>query len=281
MPAITDTIVQAKHKEFRDLRNNRPSEAAALHEWENKLRNSSALSCVVNACMVSWEAQGTPWNAGFIANFWAKFESGEKFWDSTIERKAGGIDSSAEPDLQRFTLVLASASSVMALVRAVLGHVVRTGKCPADLAQAFKRIRVAWAFQATADEIHTISIADNIEQHNRRRRSELDNLFQVKQWMDTMQRATPKLLDEKNRLDVVKYALTLSDPLNPQKVPSWLQGLLAGQPNTQANRIQAIKTPGVTKKWLDQQKVQINHPRDEYVQQYPFSCPSCPGFPRG
>ena len=259
-PPICDALMKAKHKEFRDLLTKRPDDVSALPEWEQKLRAASKLSCVVNGCIVSWEANGTPWNPGQIGYFWSKFESGERVWDSSLERKAGGIDAMVEPDLQRFTLYLSSASSVMALVRAVLGHIVRTGSCPEPLAHAFKSIRVLWAFQASVEEIQNISIAENIEQHNRRRHSEMDNIFQVKQWMDTMRTTSPKVLDEKNRLDVVKFAMTLGDPLNPQSMPSWLSTLMKDRPNTQTNRIAAMKTDGVTKKWLDSQKAAIAHP---------------------
>ena len=75
--------------------------------------------------------------------------------------------------------------------------------------------------------------------------------------MDT---ASPKRLDSKSRLDVVKFAMALSDPLKPNEVPQWMQALLKGKPNTQSNRIDAMTTQGVTKKFLDKNKADIRHP---------------------
>ena len=260
---ISETVIKDKHEKFRELLGSRPAAdatAEAVNKWKQELQQSSQLACTINGCMVSWEASGSPWNAGYISNFWSKFESGERTWDNTIERKAGGIDPMKEPDVQFLTFTLSSSSSVMAMVRAVLGHVVRTGDCPADLARAFSSIRIAWLFQASAHEIATIGISENLEQHARRRHTELDNLFQVRTWIAAMETATPKRLDPKSRLDVVKYALSLSNPLQPSEVPSWLGALLKGKPNTHANRIEALTTQGVTKKFLDKERAAIQHP---------------------
>ena len=240
--AFEETWIKEKHGVFRNLMANPPAEdasAADKTKWKSDLQASSKLACVINGCMVSWESRGSPWNTGYIANFWSKFESGERSWDSSIERKAGGGDCLREPDPQMLTFTLSSSSSVMALVRAVLGHVVRTGTCPEDLAVAFQSIRIAWLFQASPDEIANIGIYENLEQHSRRRHTELDNLFQVKNWMTAMDTATPKRLDSKSRLDVVKYAMALQDPLAANQVPSWLQALLKAKPNTLSNRIEA------------------------------------------
>ena len=260
---ISETVIKDTHEKFRELLGSRPAadaSAETVNKWSQELQQSSQLACTINGCMVSWEAGGSPWNAGYISNFWSKFESGERTWDNTIERKAGGIDPLKEPDVQYLNFTLSSSSSVMAMVRAVLGHVVRTGDCPADLARAFSSIRIAWLFQAGAHEIATVGISENLEQHARRRHTELDNLFQVKTWIAAMETATPKRLDPKSRLDVVKYALSLSNPLQPSDVPCWLAGLLKGKPNTHANRIEALTTQGVTKKFLDKERAVIHHP---------------------
>ena len=260
---ITEDLIKDKHTKFRKLLAappNHQASAADAIKWATDLKSSSQLACVINGCMISWEPHGSPWNAGYIANFWSKFASGERSWDSTIERKAGGVDPLREPDIQQLVFTLSSASSVMALVRAVLGHVVRTGECPADLAQAFMSIRIAWLFQASPQEIATIGISENMEQHARRRHTELDNLFQVKSWMTSMSQASPVRLDSKNRLDVVKFAMSMLDPLAPHDVPQWMKALLQGKPNTQANRIEAMTTQGVTKKYLDKVKAEVRHP---------------------
>ena len=95
MKPLTESVLAEKHTAFRDLLTTRPpstATAVAVSTWEAQLRASSQLACVIHGCMASWEANGTPWNSGYIASFWEKFASGERTWDTTIERKAGGID---------------------------------------------------------------------------------------------------------------------------------------------------------------------------------------------
>ena len=69
--------------------------------------------------------------------------SGEKTWDRTLERKAGGVKVSPELDLDFVSnLRVTSASSVMSLVRAVVGQIVRTGKIDESLCKDFASIKV-------------------------------------------------------------------------------------------------------------------------------------------
>ena len=80
----------------------------------------------------------------------------------------------------------------------------RTGTCDEALKHDYMSIRVTWLFSSTRDEIVNLSIHENISQHQRRRHTESDNLFQVKMWMDSMPAIPGKLLDPKKALDVVK-----------------------------------------------------------------------------
>ena len=233
-------------------------------EWNADLRSKSQLSTVVNGCFLSWEPAAGPFNTGYIASFWSKFESGEKQWDVTIDRKAGGVEVSMEKpiELNALKFSVAGVSSIMALMRAVLGHVVRTGSCPAALALAFKSIRITWLFTASVQEILTLSVIENIEQHERRRHSELENIFQVEAWVKSMH--TEKIanvsLDPTKALDVVKYALALGNPLFPDDVSDWLRSLLQGKPPTFKNKLVALQAKGVTKRFLDDKKAKICHP---------------------
>ena len=68
----------------------------------------------------------------------------------------------------------------MALVRIVVGHVMRTNTVPDALSTCFKSLKIMWLFSAQAHEIKNIAIQDNIDQHLRRRHTEMDNIFQVK-----------------------------------------------------------------------------------------------------
>ena len=65
-------------------------------------------------------------NVGYIADFWAKLDK----WDPTLERKAGGVFPKEGVDLGHATFSISNASSAMALVRAVVGHVMRTNTVP-------------------------------------------------------------------------------------------------------------------------------------------------------
>ena len=80
---------------------------------------------------------------GYI-DFWKKLEK----WDPTIERKAGGVVPVQDVDLGYATFHVSNASSAMALVRAVVGHVMRTNTVPEPLSTYFKSLKVTWLFAA-------------------------------------------------------------------------------------------------------------------------------------
>ena len=100
--------------------------------------------------------------------------------------------------------------------------------------------QVLWCFAATPHEIATAGVADNIEQHQRRKHSELDNILQIKSWIDGMSIQTKGKLDPSKTVDVLKYALILGNPLNPAFVEPWLLPLLKGAPPTFENKLKAV-----------------------------------------
>ena len=106
----------------------------------------------------------------------------------------------------------------------------------------------------------SVAIQDNIEQHQRRRHSELDNLFQVMSWMDHMSSITKGRLDPNKALDVCKFATILGTPTQPLKCDKWLTALLKGKPPTFENKLNAVTTSGVTQKYLQDNKATIAHP---------------------
>ena len=126
-PTSQDKVNKAT-KAYVDVLRNPPSGASLQDAWRADLRSKSQQSTVVNGCFFNWESVGAPWNTGYIAISWSKFESGEKAWDTTLDRKAGGIPVEYDKDTDITTLKfsVAGASSMMALTRAVLGHVART-----------------------------------------------------------------------------------------------------------------------------------------------------------
>ena len=103
-----------------------------------------------------------------------------------------------------------------------MGHVIRTGQCPEDLKLAWGSIKITWLFGATDQEILTVSVYDNTDHHNRCRRTELGNIFQVKSWMESMKLIKNPPLDSTKAIDIVKYALAMGDPSQPDVVPEWL-----------------------------------------------------------
>ena len=81
---------------------------------------------------------------GYISSFWEKLGK----WDPTLERKAGGVVPREDFDLGYATFHISNSSSVMALVRAVVGHVMRTNTVPESLSTYFKSLKITWLFAA-------------------------------------------------------------------------------------------------------------------------------------
>ena len=80
-------------------------------------------------------------------------------------------------------------------------------------------------------------------------------------WMDSTLAIPGKLLDPKKALDVVKYALVMGNPLKPSDTPEWLTNLLRGKEPTLAKKLVAnAATTGFTKKFIDDNKIVIDHP---------------------
>ncbi len=143
---------------------------------------------------------------------------------------------------------------------AVVFYYKTTKEIPDNLASAFKRICLNISFNATADEIVMLGQSDNIEQHERKRHTEMDNILAVQAWMHSMSEWTDAL-NPKNALDVVRYAVCLADPRRPSDLPLWMLKELAGKQPTMANRIAAVTGKGVTKRWLADKKATPLHPQ--------------------
>ena len=161
--------------------------------------------------------------------------------------------------------VTTGVSSLLALIMLVVFHYKTTKEIPDELATAYKRIRLNIYLNATADEIVMLGQTDNIEQHERKRHTEIDNILAVSGWMQSM-RVWGSLLNPKNALDVVRYAVCLADPRRPSEIPSWMTTELAGKIPSMANRIAAVTGKGVTKRWLSEQNANPCHPQmNSYV----------------
>ena len=67
-------------------------------------------------------------------------------------------------------------------------------------------------------------------------------------------------LDPNKALDVCKFATILGTPTQPLKCDKWLTARLKGKPPTFEHKLEAITTPGVTHKYLNDNKATIAHP---------------------
>ena len=198
---------------------------------------------------------------GYIKDFWEKIDNG-KAWDKTIERKAGGVKVTEAITIDQCTLCLSSLSSVMSLIRATVGQFIRTNTVDEQLLSNFLSIRVTWLLESDVHEIGVLNISENLEQATRKKHTELDNLFQVKAWMEAMQLTTSETgLDPAKTLDIFKYAVALGNPTKPMEVDVWMKALLQGKPPTFENKLSMMSKASVNKKFLENNKVMIKHPQ--------------------
>ena len=228
--AIKQYLELLHNKPVQEDSDNEATFKTKIDKWSCDLSRSSSWTTVINACQLSWESPNGPWNQGYIESFWQRMESGDIKWDHTLDRKAGGVEVKEDMPLNNLALVPMSASSLMALIAGVVYYVVRDEEIPTHLKQAFMSVKVTWVFGASRDEIINMSISENIEQHKRKRHTEFDNIFQVRQWMSMMSATSGGKLDPKKAIDVVKYALIMGDPLRPAEMPPWLTALMKDTP---------------------------------------------------
>jgi len=267
---FTPQNAEAALKKFTDEVGQKPKKGSSepdedfqkrLSSWTQNINSKCSWSTVINATQMSWESPSGPWNVGYIEHLSDKIKDGQMQWDCTIERKAGGMDTSKTPDFTSINLTLANSASAMALIRIVVGEVKRKGDCSDDLKRNFMSLRITWLFTASKDEIINLSMQENISQHQRRRHTEFDNVFQVKMWMDTMPSLPGKSLDPKKAIDVVKYALVMGNPLKPHDTPGWLTNMLKGKEPTMENKLAVVsKTSGFTKQFIADNMITIEHP---------------------
>ena len=249
-------MVTAKLKAFNDLVAQEPKESDNHPKWVSDLQNGSILACVINGLQMNWSCQIGKWNVPYITQWWATHGAS---WDTTKERAAGGLNHAKDMESQQLTLT--GGSSIMAMISHCVGHVVRTGEpLPEELKRIFGRIRITLHLGANGHEIGVMGVAENIEQFERKRHTEMDNMFQVRGWMESMPGRTSGKLDNKKAIDVVKYALALGNPVAPHITANWLRSLLQDRPPTFLNKIDALCVKGVNKKFFDMQKVKIQHP---------------------
>lgn len=223
-----------------------------------QLLDKSKVATVINCNMLDWTNNGMPWNKGHI-DFWFKgFKNGEKQWDTSIERFAGGIPLSKNMEFSDLNFSLSSQSSVQSLVRDTVGEVQRGEDIPRWQRVAYQSLRVTWLFESSMDEIVNIKVMENIEQHERLRHHEALNIFQVETWIAGMQ-TTKGRLDPTKPLDVFKYALLLGNPKAPLTVPEWMRKELGLKPATFANKLDVLTKKECTTQMLQLKQASTTH----------------------
>eukprot|EP00435_Cladocopium_sp_Y103_P023630 s1586_g5.t1 len=172
-------------------------------------KNKASIACVVSGLQINWRPL-KPVNRGYILDFADKKVPS---WDSTLERRAGGLDSSVPLETQHLAVT---------------------------------------SVGLTADEIGLVNELENLEQAERKRHGELDNILTVASWRKS---AFAHTLNGDSCLDVFKYAAALSDAKTSP--PPWVLDVLGGKPDTFENRLAGLKSKN--KAWLTSNKVAPLH----------------------
>ena len=216
--------------------------------------SKASIACVVSGLQITWRPQ-KPLNQGYILDFADKKVHS---WDSSLERRAGGLDPAVPLAAQH--LAVTSVSSCMALILTIV-DAYKQGLLDASVAKsdelerlivAFKSLRVNVHVGLTADEIGLVNEMENVEQAERKRHGELDNILTVAAWRKS---AFAQSLNGDSPLDVYKYAAALSDA-KTSPAP-WVLDVLAGKPDTFENRLAGLK--GKNKSWITSNKVTPLH----------------------
>ena len=119
----------------------------------------------------------------------------------------------------------------------------------------------------TAHGPKVLNQSENVEQFERKRHTEMDNIAAVAAWTESVRGLPGKVLDCEKPLDVLKYVALMGDPRTPREVPPWLDELFtklkAGSARSAGfdAKLAAITNKMVTKQWLISKKVSLLHPQ--------------------
>ena len=158
---------------------------------------SGCVATVINGCQVCWDASALA-NAGYVEAWGSKHLHA---WDCSIERKAGGWDDGCDAAAQHFHCT--SNSSLMSMIAEVVRQFTATGSVEEHLQKAFTSIRILLFFEANVHEMVMMNHSENIEQAERKRHGELDNIAAVRSFMGSL--STHNVLKSDSGLDVFKY----------------------------------------------------------------------------
>jgi hypothetical protein len=217
------------------------------------VKASNTFSFTVSGLQVQWRPLIAV-NTGYVLK-WMEQNVGN--WDSAIERKGAAVNPDDDPAFIEFATT--GTSSLLALIVGPVTAYKQTGQIPSDLASTFKSIRL---FNTSPEEMGVVNQAENIEQGDRKRHSELDNLLAVQSWVEAAHRVSATGLGN-NALDVFKFAVILGDPRRPADTPAWLSKELKnlGKAASLANKLAVVCMKHVNKKYLAEHKANPIHPQ--------------------
>jgi hypothetical protein len=206
----------------------------------------------VSGLQLAWSS--SCWlNVGYIKK-WGDDHLHE--WDIAVERRAGGFDPTTSYCTQRFATT--NRSSLFAMLASVVQAYQTDGEIPEHLATAFSRVRLLMHFDLSGDEVLLINQSENIEQHLRKRHSELDNIDAVSVWKMAITGNGPMApLKPDSALDVFKYACTLSDRGGR---PTWLVSALRGTGGQAKDVAAVLLKKEMNRKYMEQHKITTSHP---------------------
>ena len=221
------------------------------------INDHKCFSTIITGLQVRWKTASAK-NIGYIKEWRDKNLTS---WDISVERRAGGIDEDVDWKYQAFTCT--NESSLYALLATAVEQFMTTAAIEKPVADAFVKIRVILYLGATTDEIMILNQSENIEQHDRKRHIELDNISAVESWMESLQKSSAEhQLSTQNALDIWKYACALEDPRSP-KCPQFMKRLLKDlkKSDSRANRLAALSDKKAKRELLEKEKAATPHPQ--------------------
>jgi hypothetical protein len=189
--AFSPELFKSAHEKFQE----------ALKSGDaGKIKDASSMAVVVSGCLIRWKPL-VAINQGYVED-WGHKNLAQ--WDWGIERRAA--PSADDPAFIHCTTT--GTSSLMAMIAQVVYEFKSTGAVSEKLATAFKRIRLNLCFNAAPEEIALVGQCDNIEQEQRKKHMEIDNILAVLSWHMSMA-SWIQGLDANSPLDLMRFVCCL------------------------------------------------------------------------
>ena len=150
VPAYDAAQTEALQQEYMDLVEAHPRQTGAERDDTAKtLKDKATAARVISGCLVKWRIPGKTQNIGYIKK-WASTHLQD--WDTSIERRAGGLNMSDKYNAQHLTLT--NQSSLLAMIATFVEQFFK-GTLTDAMIEAFQSIRVILFMSAEMDEIES------------------------------------------------------------------------------------------------------------------------------